>query len=345
MFKIRYHSYKLNMQHVFRIARGARNSTPLILTAIQFEDVVGYGEGSMPPLYGETHESAMQFLSKVDLSHFKDPFDIDGIMAYVDGIAPGNTAVKASIDIALHDIAGKLRKLPCYELLGLPGVASVITAKTISIDTPEIIKTRTLEAKEFQFLKLKLGSDIDHEIVKAVREVSSQSLFVDANQGWKDKFKALDNIYWLKERGVIFVEQPMPVEMEEEMAWLKERSPLPIVGDEGIQRLKDVENADNFYHGINIKLVKSTGLNEGLKMARLAKKKGLKVMLGCMSETSCAISATFHLAALADWVDLDGNLGVTNDPYRGIETIKGKLINNDIPGIGLIDPKTAWDSF
>ena len=342
MFQIKYLPYDLNMKYVFRIARGSRNSTPLLLTAIRFDDVVGYGEASMPPLYGESHESAIKFLSKVDLSGFKDPFDIDGIMNYVDSIEPGNTAAKASIDIALHDIAGKLSGKPCYKLFNLPGVSSVSTSKTIGIDSPDIIKERALEAKEFQFLKLKLGSERDKEIVNAIREVSDQALYIDANQGWKDKSQALENIYWLKEKGVIFIEQPMPVAMEEEMAWLKSKSPLPIVGDEGIQRLKDVKRADNFYHGINIKLVKSTGLNEGLKMAKLAKKKGLKVMLGCMSETSCLISAAFHLASLADWIDLDGNLGVTNNPYKGIETINGKLINNDIPGIGLIDPESAW---
>jgi len=342
MFKISYQTYTLNMKHVFRIARGARSSTPLMLIAIQFEDVVGYGEASMPPLYGETHESAIQFLSKVDLSGFNDPFDIEGMMNYVDSIEPGNTAIKASIDIALHDIAGKIAGKPCYQLFELPGVQSISTSKTISIDTSDIIKERTLEAKDFQFLKIKLGGNNDSEIVEAVRSVSNQPLFVDANQGWKDKSQALESIHWLKEQGVIFIEQPMPVAMEDEMAWLKSKSPLPIVGDEGIQRLKDVERADNFYHGINIKLVKSTGLNEGVKMAKLAKKKGLKVMLGCMSETSCSISAAFHLASYADWVDLDGNLGVTNNPYKGIETINGKLVNNDVPGIGLINPEIAW---
>jgi len=344
MFKIRYSPFKLNMQHVFRIARGSRISTPLILTAIQFEDIVGYGEASMPPLYGETQESAIRFISKVDLSRFNDPFDIEGIMDYVDSIESGNSAAKASIDIALHDLAGKIAGKPCYKLLNLSGVKSISTSKTISIDTPEIIKERTLEANEFQFLKLKLGSDNDREIVKAVREVSNQPLFVDANQGWKDKSLALENIDWLKEQGVIFIEQPMPVDLEEEMAWLKSKSPLPIIGDEGVQRLIDVEKSVDFYHGINIKLVKSTGLNEGLKIAKLAKKLGLKVMLGCMSETSCAISAAFHLASLADWIDLDGNLGITNNPYKGIETIGGKLINNDIPGIGLINPEAFWKS-
>ena len=297
----------------------------------------------MPPMYGETQESAIRFISKVDLSGFTDPFDIDGIMQYVDSIEPGNSAAKASIDIALHDIAGKAAGKACYDLFELPEVKSINTSKTIGIETPGIIKERTLEAKDFHCLKIKLGSDNDHEIIDAVREVSNQPLFVDANQGWKDKYLALENISWLRKQGVIFVEQPMPVEMEEEMAWLKSRSSLPIVGDEGVQRLKDVERADNFYHGVNIKLMKSTGLNEGFKMAQLAKEKGLKVMLGCMSETSCAISAAFHLASFADWVDLDGNLGVTNNPYKGIETQNGKLVNNNIPGIGLVDPEAVWE--
>jgi len=189
-----------------------------------------------------------------------------------------------------------------------------------------------------------MGSINDREVMDAVRSAADVPLYVDANQGWKEKSLALDNIHWLKEHGVVFVEQPMPVDMKDEMAWLKEKSPLPIVGDESIQRLTDIEHADEFYHGINIKLVKSTGLNEGFKMAQLAKEKDLKVMLGCMSESSCLISAAFQLASLADWIDLDGNLDVTNDPYHGIETVNGKLINNHVPGIGLINPELAWEN-
>jgi len=344
MFNIQCRPYTLDLKYVFRISRGARTSTPLLLTAIEFEGVTGYGEASMPPLYGESHESAINFIKKVDLSGFNDPMDIDGMMQYVDSIDAGNTAAKAAIDIALHDIAGKVADKPVYQLFNLPGVDSIATSKTIGLDKSEIIKERVQEAKEFPFLKIKMGSVNDREVMDAVKSVSDAPLYVDANQGWKEKSLALDNIHWLKEHGVVFVEQPMPVEMEEEMAWLKDKSPLPIVGDEGIQRLTDVQRADNFYHAINIKLVKSTGLNEGLKMAKLAKEKDMKVMLGCMSETSCLISAAFQLASLADWIDLDGNLGVTNNPYKGIETVKGKLINNELPGIGLINPEAAWEN-
>lgn len=343
MFKINYQPYTLDLKYIFRISRGARSSTPLLLTAIDFDGTTGYGEASMPPLYGESQESALSFIKKVDLSGFNDPFDIDGIMQYVDSVESGNTAAKASIDIALHDIAGKLADKPVYKLLDLPGVDSIATSKTISLDKPDVIKKRAQEASDFQFLKIKLGSVNDRQVMDAVKSVTDVPLYVDANQGWQEKSLALDNIHWLKENGVEFVEQPMPVAMKDEMAWLKEKSPLPIVGDESIQRLTDVEQADNFFHGINIKLVKSTGLNEGLKMAKLARNKGLKVMLGCMSETSCLISAAFQLASLADWIDLDGNLGATNNPYQGIETIDGKLINNDVPGIGLINPELAWE--
>jgi L-alanine-DL-glutamate epimerase-like enolase superfamily enzyme len=343
MFKIRYRPYTLNLKYIFRISRGQRSETPLLLTAIDFEGVTGYGEASMPPLYGESQESAINFIQKVDLSGFNDPYDIDSMMEYVDGIEAGNTAAKASIDIALHDIAGKVASKPVYKLFDLPGVESLATSRTIGIDKPDIIKERTREAKDFQILKIKMGSVNDRQVMEAVKSVSDVPLYVDANQGWNEKSLALDNIHWLKEHGVVFVEQPMPIDMKDDMAWLKDKSPLPIVGDESIQRLTDVQDADNFYHGINIKLVKSTGLNEGLKMAKLANEKGLKVMLGCMSETSCLISAAFHLASLADWIDLDGNLGVTNNPYQGIETVNGSLINNDVPGIGLIEPDISWD--
>ena len=344
MFKIHYAPFTLDLKYVFRISRGSRSATPLLLTAIDFDGVTGYGEASMPPLYGESQESAINFIKKVDLSGFNDPFDIDGMMNYVDSVDSGNTAAKASIDIALHDIAGKIANKPVFKLLGLSGADSIATSKTIGIDKPDIIIERALEAKDFQFLKIKMGSINDREVMEAIKSVTDVPLYIDANQGWKEKSLALENIHWLKEHGVVFVEQPMPVDMLDEMAWLKDKSPLPIVGDESIQRLTDVEQADSFFHGINIKLVKSTGLNEGLKMAKLAKDKGLKVMLGCMSETSCLISAAFQLTSLADWIDLDGNLGVTNNPYQGIETINGKLINNDVPGIGLINPELAWEN-
>ncbi len=341
-YKLEYKTYLLQHKYVFRISRAARTTTPVVLIRLEFNGVFGYGEASMPPLYGESHDTAVRFLQKVNLEDFNDPFDIDLIMQYIDNIDTGNTAIKAAIDIALNDIAAKLKEVPVYSYLGLPKTDSVITAKTIGIDSPEIIKERVKSAGEFNILKIKLGSENDRLIINTVREITDKPLYIDANQGWKNKNAALEMIKWLSDKNVYLIEQPMPVDYLSELAWLKQRSPLPIIGDEGIQRLKDMENAEQFYHGINVKLVKSTGLTEGLKMLKSAKEKGFKTMIGCMAETSCLISAAFHLSSQCDYIDLDGNLGITNNPYSGIKTQDGQLINNDIKGIGLIKPEKEW---
>ncbi|MEN7549615.1 dipeptide epimerase [Rapidithrix thailandica] len=335
MLSLTYKPYNLKKKHVFRIARGARTSTPLVLTRITFEGVSGYGEASMPPLYGESVESTMAFYQQLDLSQFQNPFELETILNYVDQVAPGHPAAKAAIDIALHDLIGKLLKIPCYQYFGLPASQKAYTSKTIGIDTPDVVKERVLEAKEFQYLKIKLGSDTDKEIIQAVREVSNQALYIDANQGWTDRNKALEMIYWLQEQGTVMIEQPMPVDQVVDLAWLSEKSPLPIIGDEGVQRLPDVLKAKHIYNGVNIKLMKSTGLREAYQMIVLAKSMGLKVMLGCMSETSCAISAAAQLAHHADFVDLDGNLLVTNNPYLGVGLEQGKLQLSNTPGLGL----------
>jgi len=341
MIKLTYKPYDVQLKHVFRISRGARQNAPVVLTKLTYEGVDGYGEGSMPPLYGESLETAKAFYAKVDLSQFDNPFDTETILSYVNSVAPGNQAAKTAIDIALHDLIGKLLNIPVHSLFGLPTV-SQHTSMTIGIDEPEVMAKRALEYKDFKYLKIKLGTDRDKEMIEAIRQVSSQPFFIDANQGWNNREEALDFIHWLNEQNTVFIEQPMLKEDKTGNAWLTERSPLPIIGDEGFQRLTDLKEVSDIYHGINIKLMKSTGLREGYKMAVTAKALGMKVMLGCMTETSCAIAAAAQLTALADWIDLDGNLDVTNDPYQGIPVQDGVLRLSSAPGIGLVNPD--WDS-
>lgn len=341
MLTFTYKPYLLQLKRVFKIARGSRSSAPLILTRLAFEGYEGFGEASMPALYGESFESAIAFLSRVDLSSFRSPFETERILQYVNDIAPGNQAVKASIDIALHDLIGKMLQIPMHQYFGLPP-AVMDTSMTIGIDTPEEMARRALEHAAFRHLKIKLGTAQDKNMIISIRAVTPAPFFIDANQGWKDREEALDMIHWLKERGTVFIEQPMLKENKKDLAWLRQHSPLPIIGDEGIQRLPDLEEAPSLYHGINIKLMKSTGLREGFKMAITAKALGLKVMLGCMSETSCAISAAAQLGALADWVDLDGNLEAVNDPYRGAFVSSGQLHTTGLPGLGLENPN--WDA-
>lgn len=340
MISIEIKPYLLNKKHVFRIAGGSRTNTPVLLVKLKYESFEGYGEASMPPLYGETIETAKAFIKTLDLSKFTSPLHIAKIVKYLDQHALGNTAIKAAIDIALHDLLGKILSIPLYQYFSLTR-KELKTSKTIGIDRAEIIEKRVEEAANFHYLKIKLGGDNDAEIIKAVRNISDKPLFIDANQGWTNKEEALDKIAWLKEENVVFIEQPMPKKAFADMEWLVARSSLPLIGDEGIQRLEDVKTASNFYHGINIKLMKSTGLHEAFAMANLAQSLNLKIMLGCMSETSCAIAAAAHLGAMADWIDLDGNLGVNNDPYQGHQLINGCIHLNDTNGIGLIDPN--WD--
>ncbi len=333
--KLRFYPYTLELKHVFTIASSSRSTTPVMLTEIEYDGVIGYGEASMPPYLGETQDTAAEFLSKVNLEQFSNPFELETILQYVDSIAPKNPAAKASIDIALHDLLGKLMGQPWYNIWGFDKNKTPYTTFTIGIDKPDIVRQKVKEAEEYKILKVKLGRDTDKEMIETIRSVTDKPLTTDINQGWKDRELALDMLHWFKEVGVVMVEQPMPKENVDDNAWLTERSPLPTIGDEAVQRLSDVVKAKGVYSGINIKLMKCTGMREALKMIHLARALDMKVMLGCMTETSCAISAASHLSPLVDWADLDGALLISNDKFEGTKVVDGKVILNNSPGIGV----------
>ncbi len=333
--KLTFEPYELKLKHTFNLANNSRTTTPDVQVRIDYEGYTGYGEASLPPYLNETTESVCRFLSKVDLARFKNPFLIEDILNFVDGIELENAAAKASVDIALHDLMGKLLNQPLYKLWDLNPDKAPYTSFTIGIDSPEIIKQRVLEVNQFKILKVKLGRDNDKEIINTIRSVSNVPICVDVNQGWTDKQFAIEMIYWLKEQGIVFVEQPMPKEQIDDMAWLTEHSPLPTIADEAVQRLSDIDKCLGVYSGINIKLMKSTGLLEAYKMINLARSLDMKVMIGCMTETSCAVSAAAQLSPLVDWADLDGNLLINNDLFQGMQVVDGKLTLNDWPGIGV----------
>jgi L-alanine-DL-glutamate epimerase-like enolase superfamily enzyme len=330
---LRFRPYTLELRHVFTIATMSRKTTPVVLTEIEYDGVIGYGEASMPPYLGESHETATTFLKNVDLSRYDNPFDLETILHDIDGLAPGNPAAKASVDIALHDLVGRLMKQPWYNIWGYDAHKTPYTSFTIGIDTQDVVRQRTKEAAEYKVLKVKLGLDTDKMMVETIRSVTDKPITSDVNQGWKDRAAALDMVHWLKEKGVVMVEQPMPKEQVDDLAWLTERSPLPIIGDEGVQRLADIPKAKGVYHGIN--MMKCTGMREAHKMIVLARSLGMKVMLGCMTETSCGISAASHLSPLADWADLDGALLISNDVFDGTQVLDGKVTIRNWPGIGV----------
>lgn len=334
--KFSFRPFDLQLRHVFTIANFSRTTTPVVLTEIEYDGIIGYGEASLPPYLGETQASVMDFLKKIDLSPFSSPFELDDILTYVDKIAENNTAAKASVDIALHDLVGKIMGQPWYKIWGLDKSKAPSTTFTIGIDTADVVKEKTREAAPlYNILKVKLGRDNDKEMIEAIRTVTDKPIAIDANQGWKDKHHALDMIYWLKEKGIVMIEQPMPKYNLDDSAWVTERSPLPVFADESFQRLNDVLRLKGAFTGVNIKLMKCTGMREAWKILTVARAANMQVMIGCMTETSCAISAASQLSPAVDWADLDGNLLISNDIYKGTTVVDGKLTLNDLPGIGI----------
>jgi L-alanine-DL-glutamate epimerase-like enolase superfamily enzyme len=334
--KLTWKPYTLQFKHPFRIAHGVRTTTPVLFTCIEQEGCIGYGEASMPPYLGETHETAIAFLQKVNLKKFNGPQDIGSIMEYVDQLENKNTAAKASIDIALHDLKGKLEGKPAYKMLGADPSLTPYSSFTIGMDSEDRIRQKVIESGDFPILKVKLGGSEDMKILETVRACTSKPLSVDVNEGWKDRQQALDFIYRMKEMNVSFVEQPFERSNTEDQVWLKERSPLPLIADESCRRFEDIESCRHLFHGINIKLMKCTGLFEAKRMLEEAKKHHLLLLIGCMSETSCAISAAASLTPFANWADLDGPLLISNDAFDGIYFEKGKIRLSECPSIGAI---------
>ena len=333
---LRFRPYEVELKHVFAVAGYARKSTPVMLAEIEFDGIIGYGEASMPPYLGESHETVTNFLKKVDLSGFSDPFMMEEILDYIDNIAPGNYAAKASVDIALHDLIGKIINQPWYRILGLNPEKTPNTSYTIGIDKPDVVRLKVGEALEFKILKVKLGEDNDKEMIETIRSVTDVPLCADVNQGWKNKKMALDMIYWLNERNVQFIEQPMQKNLVDDHAWLTGNSPIPVIADESVQTVSDIKSVYGAYSGINIKLMKCGGIRSAFKMINTARALDMKVMIGCMTETSCAISAATQLSPLVDWADLDGNLLISNDVFEGVKVNNGKLVLNNRPGIGVL---------
>lgn len=334
--------YELKLRHVFTVATYSRTTTPDVQVELTYDGITGYGEASMPPYLQHelgTMDSVLAFLKRVQegIGQFADPFQLEDILAWVDSLSEGDAAAKAAVDIALHDLVGKLLQAPWYKIWGLDKEKAPSTTFTIGIDTADVVREKTREcAGRFNILKVKLGRENDKEMIETIRSVTDLPIAVDANQGWKDRSYALDMIGWLKEKGIVMVEQPMPKEQIDDLAWVSERSPLPVFADESVQRLKDVAALKGVFTGINIKLMKCTGMREGWKMLTLARALGMKVMVGCMTETSCATSAAAQLSPAVDFADLDGNLLIANDRFKGMEVIKGKITLSEQPGIGVV---------
>ena len=332
--------YTGQLKYTFTIATYSRTFTPLVLVRLQWREYTGYGEASMPQYLGESTESVTSFLGRAAaevLPRFNDPFLMDDILSEVDALSPRDTAAKAAIDIALHDLVGKVLGRPWWQIWGYDAAKTPCTSYTIGYDdSDDVVNEKIDEASWTKVVKVKLGMgrEKDMRMINLIRAKLDTVICVDANQGWKSREEALDMINWLSERNVCLIEQPMAKEDLDSAAWLTERSPLPVIADEACQRLSDIPRLAGAYDGINIKLMKCTGMREAHKMAEMARGLGMKVMLGCMTETSVAISAAAQLSPIAGWADLDGNILISNDCFDGMHLTDGKITLNNKPGIG-----------
>lgn len=335
--QLTFRHYALKLKYPFTISGFSRTETPIMLIEIAYQNHTGLGEASMVPYLGESVETSTAFLHKVDLSKFHFPFKMDEIRHYLDSISPGLPAIKAAIDIALHDLSGKLLHLPCYKMFCANPAEMPLTTYTLGIDEPSVMIEKVEDAltKGFEILKIKLGSSDDKLLINTIRSVTDLPLYVDANQGWKNQDEGLHMVNWLAEKGVLLVEQPMDKSNHEGNGFITKNSPIPIIADEAFQRLSDLSNIASHYHGINIKLMKSAGITEARLMIKKARELGLKILIGCMSETSIATLAAAALAPLCDFCDLDGPFLTTNNPYKTPSFSGGKYILSEADGLGV----------
>ena len=322
--------------HPFKIARGVQTEQEVFIFRVRWEGLTGMGEASPPGYYGETSETVRDAVKRIEDKLDGEPEKLRDRIASGDlhDLLHANASVRAALDMALWDLSGKKQEKPVYELLGLDPSKTPATSFSIGIDTPEVIDQKVDEAADYRILKMKMGLPGDLALLERVMARSGKTIRVDANEGW-DVETAIQMSGVLHEKGVEFVEQPIHHDNEDDLRTLKRLSPLPIILDESIMNPEDVASRRDQGHGINIKLMKCGGITPALALIEAASSAGLRIMFGCMLETSIAITAAAHLSPFADYADLDGNLLLSNDPYRGVTVTNGKLVLPDAPGLGI----------
>ncbi|MBD3287972.1 dipeptide epimerase [candidate division KSB1 bacterium] len=334
--KLEYKIKQLNLVHTWTIARNSSDAKNNVFVKYEKDGTIGIGEAAPNIRYNETPESTIETIEKAQPIFDKfDPWNFVDLGYAILDVTKEQTAAKCAMDIAVMDWVTTKLGVPLYKYLGLDKTQTPITSFSIGIDTPEVMQKKIREAEKYPILKIKVGKENDEQIMKSVRDVTDKTLRVDANEGWKTKEEALEKIKWLEKMNVEFIEQPMPSDMLEETRWLRDRVNIPIVADEAVKGAADIPKLAQAYDGINIKLMKSGGLQEALRMIWMARSLGMKIMLGCMIESSCAITAAAHISPLVDWADLDGNLLIANDPFKGATVENGKMILPEAPGLGI----------
>lgn len=332
--EFRYSTYRLELKHTFTIARGSESVVDVVLVYFTIDGVTGVGEAAPSDRY---HEDCLSIVEKIKTLTFNDITDSGTLDDWLDAALPkagGMRSLENAFDLALHDLYGKLNSESMADHFGADRKNGCMTSFTIGIDEKDKIRAKVLEAEQYPLLKIKLGSDHDKEIINTIREVTDKPVRVDANEGW-DLEQGKKMCDWLAEQNVEFVEQPLSADSLDDTAKLREVSPLELIADENCIDSKNIPEIAHAFDGINIKLMKCGGLREAYRMIQMAREREMKIMLGCMVETSAAITAAAHLSPLVDYADLDGNILTINDPFDGVKVEDGMLVLPDGAGLGV----------
>ena len=327
---------RLDLVHPFRIAREVSAHKNNVLVRISDGELTGIGEAAPSLYYGEDAGSVLRALEEVSALPGDDPFGLEATMDRLVTRIPGDSAARAAVDIALHDLAAQRLGVPLYRWLGLDPGKTPVTSFTIGIDEPKAIRRKVREAAGYPALKVKLGSEPekDLEIMRAIRSETDARIRIDANAGWTAD-QAVEMVKRLSEFDVELVEQPLPPGSPEAWRRVREAASMTIIADESVLTSRDVPTMAGLVDGVNVKLMKCGGVREALRLIHTARAHGMIVMIGCMIESSVAITAAAHLSPLADYADLDGNLLISNDPFSGASVRQGRLVLPEKPGIGV----------
>ncbi len=331
MVKLTARPCELRLANPWKIASTAGSGLhhTVLVELADADGILALGEAAPSSLYGESAAGVLKFLQTLDASRLSFA-DVPGSMNYLEALPGIPVAARCALNLAVLDGAAKRAGQPLHDCLGLGFRENHhVTSFSIGIDAPDIIRRKVLDAAPYPVIKLKVGDPRDRENFAALRSVApDKPVRVDANEGWKTKEEALRMLEWLvaTDKKIQFIEQPMPrTASDADLKWLKARSPLPIFADESCHTVKDIPRCAECFHGVNVKLVKTGGVSMAYDTLQAARQAGLQTMIGCMIETSVLVSAAAHLAELADYLDVDGNLLITNDPFVGVTAQNGIL--------------------
>lgn len=333
-FRIKTSRYNLMFKAPFRIAHGKRDSTPCIFVSVSDGNFTGYGEATLPPYLGVSQQIVEDYVKKIN-PELLNTDSAERLHNALKEIAPICNPAMAAVDMAWHDLMARKNNLPLCKWLGLSEKFKADGMFTIGLSSEEELIKKLPDSDVMPILKIKTSDGNELETITLIRKFTDKPVAIDANQSWDPSADKPELLNRLKEMNVIMVEQPFG-KHEKVPEYIFKQSPVPLIADESFQTIEDLERVSQSYHGINIKLMKCGGIYPALQIIKEARRRDLKVMIGCMSESSCGCSAAAHLISLADWYDLDGPLLIKNDPFDGLEYQNGKIILSANSGLGIV---------